>query len=414
MPTFHHNLLGTGKLCNHGCKVLFDSNAVTVFSKYNQGILLKGWQDTTGAKLWRFSLCPEDHPITHPSIHPAAPATLTSLNAHDLPSVGALIHYLHAAAAFPVKSTWISAIKACNFSTWPGLTYTNASNYFPASDETIKGHLTQSQQGVRSTKADKYNLPTPPAATIEEHPKSTPTRELHIWVKTISTLYTDDTGRFPIRSRISNQYLMVAYHCDTNTIIIEPFHTREDCHHIPAYTHIMTCLKNYGHVLDHQVLNKEASKEYRLHVTDIWKANYQLVPPNVHHRNIAERAIHTFKSHFLSILAGIPSYFPNYLWDKILPKTELSLNLLRQSTISPLTSAWVDFNGPFNFDATPLGPIVCHVLIHNKTSTRSSWAFRARDVFYVGPALKNYRCFQVVGTATKSILISDTADFRHD
>ena len=51
MPTFQHNLLGLDKLCDHGCKVLFDINAITFFSKDNQGILLKGWQDTTGAKL---------------------------------------------------------------------------------------------------------------------------------------------------------------------------------------------------------------------------------------------------------------------------------------------------------------------------------------------------------------------------
>ena len=108
MPTLQHNLLGIGKLCDHSCKVLFDSNAVTVFSKDNQGILLKGWRDTTGAKLWRFSIQTEDHPIS--SIHPSATANLAALNAHDLPSVGALVRYLHAAASFPVKSTWLAAI----------------------------------------------------------------------------------------------------------------------------------------------------------------------------------------------------------------------------------------------------------------------------------------------------------------
>ena len=85
------------------------------------------------------------------------------------------------------------------------------------------------------------------------------------------------------------------------------------------------------------------------------------MPHNVHRRNIAERAIRTFKAHFLSILTGIPPSLPNYLWGKLLPQTELSLNLLRQSTVTPLTSAWEDFNGPFNFDATPLGPIGCRV-----------------------------------------------------
>ena len=115
------------------------------------------------------------------------------------------------------------------------------------------------------------------------------------------------------------------------------------------------------------------------------------MPPDVHRRNIAERVIRTFKAHFLSILAGIPSSFPNYLWDKLLPQTELSLNLFRQSTVAPLTSAWEDFNGPFNFDAIPLGIIGCRVLIPNKTSTRASWDFRARDGFYVGPTLQHYR-----------------------
>ena len=75
----------------------------------------------------------------------------------------------------------------------------------------------------------------------------------------------------------------------------------------------MTRLKTRGHVIDHQVLNNEASKEYRQHTTNIWAATYQLVPPDVHRCNIAERAIRIFKAHFLSILAGISPSFPNYL-----------------------------------------------------------------------------------------------------
>ena len=109
----------------------------------------------------------------------------------------------------------------------------------------------------------------------------------------------------------------------------------------------MARLKTHGHIIEHQVLDNEASKEYRRHVTNIWTATYQLVPPDVHRRNIAERAIHTFKAHFLSILAGIPPSLPNYLWDKLLPQTELYLNLLRQSTITPLLTAWEAFNSPF-------------------------------------------------------------------
>ena len=142
---------------------------MTVFSKDNKNILLKGWRDTTGAKLWRFSLRPEDNPVS--SIHPTTPTTPAALNAHDLPSVGALVHYLHAAAGLPVKSTWLAAIKAVNFSTWPGLTYTNASRYCPNSEETTKGHLTQAKQGIRSTNTGPPTLATPPTGG-KTHPKS--------------------------------------------------------------------------------------------------------------------------------------------------------------------------------------------------------------------------------------------------
>ena len=36
---------------------------------------------------------------------------------------------------FPVKSTWLTAIKSGKFTSWPGLAYVNASKYFPVSVE---------------------------------------------------------------------------------------------------------------------------------------------------------------------------------------------------------------------------------------------------------------------------------------
>jgi hypothetical protein len=43
-------------------------------------------------------------------------------NVYSLPSIPQTITYLHAAAGFPVKVTWMDAIKAGNFTTWPSLT----------------------------------------------------------------------------------------------------------------------------------------------------------------------------------------------------------------------------------------------------------------------------------------------------
>jgi hypothetical protein len=43
-------------------------------------------------------------------------------NVYSLPSISQTITYLHAAAGFPVKETWMDSIKTGNFMTWPSLT----------------------------------------------------------------------------------------------------------------------------------------------------------------------------------------------------------------------------------------------------------------------------------------------------
>jgi hypothetical protein len=45
----------------------------------------------------------------------------------------------------------------------------------------------------------------------------------------------------------------------------------------------------------------------------------QLVPPDNHRRNLAERAIQTFKNHFKAIIEGVDNSFPMNIWDKLLP-----------------------------------------------------------------------------------------------
>ena len=99
----------------------------------------------------RFSLWPKVDDL--PPIRPGtASYTLEAFSAYDLPSIEALVHYFHASAGFPVKFTWLSAIKEGNYSTCTGLRYyTNAAKYWPYAKKTIKGHRNQTGQCVRST-----------------------------------------------------------------------------------------------------------------------------------------------------------------------------------------------------------------------------------------------------------------------
>jgi hypothetical protein len=66
---------------------------------------------------------------------------------------------------------------------------------------------------------------------------------------------------------------------------------------------------------------------------------YQLVPPHCHRRNAAERAITTFKEHFVAGLSSFYLSFPMHLWDRLLPQAEITLNLLRTSRLHPQLSA---------------------------------------------------------------------------
>jgi hypothetical protein len=133
----------------------------------------------------------------------------------------------------------------------------------------------------------------------------------------------------------------------------------------------------------------------------------------MHQQNCAECAIRMFKDHFIAILTSIDSAFLPYLWDLLLPKAKLTLNLLRQANLNPRISMREYFQGPFGFKQTPLGPVGCRVLIHAKPGTHRSWNFRAEEGFYIGPALDSYRCFKLIKSDTKRQVISDTVEFRH-
>ena len=66
---------------------------------------------------------------------------------------------------------------------------------------------------------------------------------------------------------------MIAYHCDSNTILQAPFVNRKDKHRIRAYNSIMQRLTKKGHQVDFQILENEFSTEFKKTVLDDWDAN---------------------------------------------------------------------------------------------------------------------------------------------
>jgi hypothetical protein len=159
-----------------------------------------------------------------------------------------------------------------------------------------------------------------------------------------------------------------------------------------------------------QRLENEASLALRKYLTK-QGINYQLSPPHIHRRNNAERAIQTFKNHFIADLCSVDPTFPLKLWDKLLPQATITLNLLRKSRINPRMSVYAQLNGHFDFNRMPLAPPVTRIIAHEKPDQRASWDPHGVDGYYVGHALDHYRCYQVHITKTKGTRIVDTIEF---
>ena len=93
-------------------------------------------------------------------------------NVYELNKKRNIVTYLHKAEFGPVPSTWIEAIEAGFFSTWPGLTVQLVKKYLEKSTSTVKGHMRSSLQNLRSTKPHSAPtnsvMTTPPPLRMSE------------------------------------------------------------------------------------------------------------------------------------------------------------------------------------------------------------------------------------------------------
>ena len=104
MPSFKHTLICIGSMCDDDCNL--KKQAIVVYDPQKLPIIA-GWREPTGEKIWRTSL------RLVPTNTPTLPtedkrASLQAFSAYDLPSVGALVRYLHAASGFPVQHLALS------------------------------------------------------------------------------------------------------------------------------------------------------------------------------------------------------------------------------------------------------------------------------------------------------------------
>ena len=165
----------------------------------------------------------------------------------DLPSARQTFLWYHIAAGFPVKESFIKAVRNGNYATWPKLTVTLINKYMPDSDQTAKGHLKGQRQGIRSTKHNAFT------ALVEQEQEETrikiegesspykplpPTKLDDIFIPLVdptNEIHTVQTGAFLHTSQQSNRYIMVAIHLNADYIFAKPMKNRTKGEMIRVY-----------------------------------------------------------------------------------------------------------------------------------------------------------------------------------
>jgi hypothetical protein len=205
----HHSLLSVGQLCEEGYIVTFQRDMVTICNSDNAALLSGARDDTTG--LWCINL---KQTIKH------IPDPIAS-NVYELRSTGALVHYLHKTLFSPTEAAMLQAVKDGHLITWPGLTEDAINKHLKLMPATAMGHMNQRLQNIRSTSKAPAEKHQPPDKDL-----GTKTHLMYAVIVDQGQLYTDLTGKFPVRSRKVNSYVMVCYIYDCNYIKVIPMKSR--------------------------------------------------------------------------------------------------------------------------------------------------------------------------------------------
>jgi hypothetical protein len=291
-------LMSVAMLANNGYTTVFlpGQQGVNVFNVNNVNIssiappTLHGWRDNRG--LWMVTLADE------PQISPSMDVADTAMSMYGIPCTKEVVRFLYAALGHPTRATLLTAAQHGNLVTFPSMTPENISWHFSELDETQKGHMKQTKQGVRSTKVVDVD------AMLGFLPKP------GVKHKDVYLIIFDTTKKSMYSSACGNSYIMVVVELDGNYIDCEPIQSRKVKALTNVYQAIFWHWKTTWFICPNwHMLDNEAPEELKQAIREN-KCQVELTPADHHRQNAAERAIQTFKGHFISVLAGVDNSFP--------------------------------------------------------------------------------------------------------
>jgi hypothetical protein len=354
--------MSTSKFVGTGYTIVYDDKEVNHYKKATTKILrledavLRGWQ-CPHKKLWHVPLVTNvcnlntdtillDHPLGHSSLRSMYEVANTILthqhidaisalahcqeylhNIYELPSLEPTVRYLHAAAGFPPKATWLKAIRQGNYSTWPLINVENVAKYFPESEETQMGHMQGQHQGIQSTgpvdAPVATNAANPPniTALVTDPPPTAHIVAHDVLIRIIDlkdTLHTDQTSHFPFITSLGNRYIMILYHVGSRSSWSKALKNNSEGELILARCCALAKMAQRGIIPQHQILDNQASFAYKTKI-GLTKMTYQRVPPDNHCRNLCQEGHPNVQGPHGQCTQWMLATMPMHLWCQLLP-----------------------------------------------------------------------------------------------
>ncbi len=127
-----------------------------------------------------------------------------------------------------------------------------------------------------------------------------------------STMYTNQTGIFPQILSLGNRYVMILHNVNSNSSWVEALKNNTGGKLILAHAQALERMRKAGIVPKHQILDNQKLAVYKDAICASGMT-FELVPPDDHWHNMAEKAIQTFKDHFVGILSRCVGCFKRSL-----------------------------------------------------------------------------------------------------
>ena len=333
-----------------------------------------------------------------------------------LDSDAEIARFFHATFGYPTISTMHAALK--RHLELPGIDQNVFVNNAPRSIFTARGHLHNLPQGTMSTKPErklvsptqkeidalsaKYDIPRilSPGYMMDMKPDSD-LAQTAWYVQLSQRLTVDGTGNMTVPAYNGDTQILIVYHAATNFIRAIAFKSKTEIHDLLEKLWLEST--KLGHIITEIRMDNELPAS-----TDEFFAKQKIavkrvgVGSQLHRANSAERAIQTYKNHFMSTIAARDPKCPLSYWTSAVPFAERTLNLMRPGPNQK--SAHEAYWGyKYDFNAHPIAPWGTRCEIYTPRELRTTFESRSEAAYYMGPSTSHHRGHNVICDAYNQI-----------